>query len=79
MYNPKVVHYHPFFCWCILDRGVAVVRPGQIVYGGEVLHKDRQYSFDYISNIEKRISSNDGAYALIGQNNKNIFDSLILL
>uniref|UniRef100_A0A1I7XX90 HintN domain-containing protein n=1 Tax=Steinernema glaseri TaxID=37863 RepID=A0A1I7XX90_9BILA len=35
------------------DRGVAVVNPGQIVIGGEVLHGKRQYAFDYISDILK--------------------------
>lgn len=41
-----------------LDRGIATVNAGQIVFGGEVLSKDnRQYAFDYISNIEKNIKA----------------------
>lgn len=35
------------------DRGVAVVNPGQIVIGGEVINGERQYAFDYISDIVK--------------------------
>uniref|UniRef100_A0A914DMP8 Uncharacterized protein n=1 Tax=Acrobeloides nanus TaxID=290746 RepID=A0A914DMP8_9BILA len=37
------------------DRGVATVNPGQIVIGGEILKEggDRQYAFDYISDIIK--------------------------
>ncbi|WKY01949.1 hypothetical protein Q1695_015731 [Nippostrongylus brasiliensis] len=41
------------------DRGVATVKPGQIVIGGEVIENDYQYAFDYISNIEK-IMNSDG-------------------
>uniref|UniRef100_A0A0N5ABU6 HintN domain-containing protein n=1 Tax=Syphacia muris TaxID=451379 RepID=A0A0N5ABU6_9BILA len=39
------------------DRGVAVVKPGQIVIGGEVTKKGRQYAFDYISDIVIRHGS----------------------
>uniref|UniRef100_A0A915D2K5 Uncharacterized protein n=1 Tax=Ditylenchus dipsaci TaxID=166011 RepID=A0A915D2K5_9BILA len=35
------------------DRGVAVVNPGQIVFGGEVLSGKRQYAFDYVSDVVK--------------------------
>ncbi|VDO77392.1 unnamed protein product, partial [Heligmosomoides polygyrus] len=36
------------------DRGLATVKPGQIVIGGEV----HQYAFDYVSNIEKTMNVN---------------------
>lgn len=35
------------------DRGIAVVNPGQIVIGGEILNGERQYAFDYISDVVK--------------------------
>jgi hypothetical protein len=38
-----------------VEVGVAVVAQGQIVTGGEVLRNNRQYAFDYISNIKKAI------------------------
>uniref|UniRef100_A0AC34QKX9 Uncharacterized protein n=1 Tax=Panagrolaimus sp. JU765 TaxID=591449 RepID=A0AC34QKX9_9BILA len=41
------------------DRGVAVVNAGQIVIGGEVLNGQRQYAFDYISDVIKH-TSEDG-------------------
>ncbi|KAH7724004.1 Warthog protein, partial [Aphelenchoides avenae] len=37
------------------NRGIAVVKPGQIVVGGEVFNGDRQYAFDYISDIAKHM------------------------
>lgn len=37
------------------DRGVAVVNPGQIVIGGEILNNGRLYAFDYISDVFKRV------------------------
>ncbi|KHN83873.1 Warthog protein 4 [Toxocara canis] len=40
------------------DRGTATVVGGQMAIGGEVLNGRRQYAFDYISNIEKHITSN---------------------
>ncbi|KAH7719054.1 CRE-WRT-4.1 protein [Aphelenchoides avenae] len=42
------------------DRGVAVVNPGQIVIGGEVINGERQYAFDYISDIVKHTKA-DGS------------------
>jgi len=43
------------------DRGVAAVRTGQIVLGGEVLdgggETKRQFAFDYVADIKKRIGS----------------------
>lgn len=39
------------------DRGIAVVNPGQIVIGGEILNGERQYAFDYISDVVKNIKS----------------------
>uniref|UniRef100_A0A183BUM2 HintN domain-containing protein n=1 Tax=Globodera pallida TaxID=36090 RepID=A0A183BUM2_GLOPA len=39
------------------DRGVAIVKAGQIVYGGEVLNGDRQYAFDYIANVERHVDA----------------------
>uniref|UniRef100_A0A183VBL5 Peptidase S1 domain-containing protein n=1 Tax=Toxocara canis TaxID=6265 RepID=A0A183VBL5_TOXCA len=36
------------------DRGMATVKPGQIVLGGEVLRDRRQYAFDYISDVFKK-------------------------
>jgi hypothetical protein len=41
------------------DRGVAVVRPNQVVYGGEVLNGDRLQAFDYISNIVRYVNHQD--------------------
>jgi predicted NBD/HSP70 family sugar kinase len=41
-----------------VDRGVAVVAPGQIVIGGEVFKDRRQYAFDYISDILKHTLPN---------------------
>ncbi|CAJ0610585.1 unnamed protein product [Cylicocyclus nassatus] len=38
------------------DRGVAIVKRGQIVVGGEVSKNGTQYAFDYISNIVKTLS-----------------------
>ncbi len=51
------------------DRGVAVIRAGQIVLGGEVLDSGgikgkkavkRQFAFDYISDVVKRLGKEDG-------------------
>uniref|UniRef100_F1L3I9 Warthog protein 4 n=2 Tax=Ascaris TaxID=6251 RepID=F1L3I9_ASCSU len=39
------------------DRGLAEVARGEIVVGGEVTRDGRQYAFDYIANIRKRIQS----------------------
>lgn len=39
------------------DRGIATVSGGQIVVGGEVMENNRQYAFDYISNIEKKLDA----------------------
>ncbi|CAD5227574.1 unnamed protein product [Bursaphelenchus okinawaensis] len=44
------------------DRGIAAVKPGQIVIGGEILSGERQYAFDYISDIVKNVSK-DGTVA----------------
>ncbi|VDN33758.1 unnamed protein product [Gongylonema pulchrum] len=41
------------------DRGVAIVNPGQIVVGGEVLKNGRQYAFDYIADILKMRNEDD--------------------
>lgn len=41
-----------------VDRGVAVVAPGQIVIGGEVFKERRQYAFDYISDVLKHTLDN---------------------
>lgn len=41
------------------DRGVAIVNPGQIVVGGEVLKNGRQYAFDYIADVLKMRSEDD--------------------
>uniref|UniRef100_A0A7E4UV96 HintN domain-containing protein n=1 Tax=Panagrellus redivivus TaxID=6233 RepID=A0A7E4UV96_PANRE len=38
------------------DRGVAVVKSGQIVIGGEVMNGKRQFAFDYISDVVKHTS-----------------------
>ncbi|EGT40497.1 CBN-WRT-4 protein [Caenorhabditis brenneri] len=38
-----------------MDRGIATVAGGQIVVGGEVFENNKQYAFDYISNIEKKL------------------------
>lgn len=40
------------------DQGIAVVHQGEIVIGGEVSNADRQYAFDYISDIAKFVDSN---------------------
>ncbi|CAO4386945.1 unnamed protein product [Caenorhabditis nigoni] len=39
------------------DRGIATVSGGQIVVGGEVTENNKQYAFDYISNVEKKLSA----------------------
>uniref|UniRef100_A0A1I7TRS9 Uncharacterized protein n=1 Tax=Caenorhabditis tropicalis TaxID=1561998 RepID=A0A1I7TRS9_9PELO len=38
------------------DRGVAIVTGGQIVVGGEVTENNKQYAFDYISNVAKQLN-----------------------
>ncbi|CAJ0583550.1 unnamed protein product, partial [Mesorhabditis spiculigera] len=38
------------------DRGVAVVNPGQIVVGGEVMRAGKQYAFDYIADVVKSVN-----------------------
>uniref|UniRef100_A0A0N5AGX0 Uncharacterized protein n=1 Tax=Syphacia muris TaxID=451379 RepID=A0A0N5AGX0_9BILA len=40
------------------DRGSAEVGAGQIIIGGEVFKKKRQYAFDYVSNIQKIADEN---------------------
>ncbi len=35
------------------------VRVGEIFIGGEVYRHNRQFAFDYIANVEKRIDTND--------------------
>ncbi|CAD5234754.1 unnamed protein product [Bursaphelenchus xylophilus] len=40
------------------DRGIAAVKPGQIVIGGEIVTGERQYAFDYISDVVKKIGDN---------------------
>lgn len=41
------------------DRGLATVKPGQIVIGGEITtDTGEQYAFDYVSNIEKTMNVN---------------------
>ncbi|CAD6187194.1 unnamed protein product [Caenorhabditis auriculariae] len=44
------------------DRGIAVVAPGQIVIGGEVTKDNRQYAFDYISNVEKKLNADGSVF-----------------
>ncbi|KAL3081792.1 hypothetical protein niasHT_036509 [Heterodera trifolii] len=39
------------------DRGVAIVKAGQIVYGGEVMEGDRQFAFDYIANVQRHVDA----------------------
>uniref|UniRef100_A0A915A9E0 EF-hand domain-containing protein n=1 Tax=Parascaris univalens TaxID=6257 RepID=A0A915A9E0_PARUN len=39
------------------DRGLAEVSSGEVVVGGEVTRDGRQYAFDYIANIGKRVQS----------------------
>lgn len=39
------------------DRGIAVVNPGQIVIGGEILSGERLYAFDYIKDVTKHTKS----------------------
>lgn len=44
------------------DRGIAVVNPGQIVIGGEILNNDRLHAFDYISDISKHTKPDGTVY-----------------
>ncbi|KHN75766.1 Warthog protein 4 [Toxocara canis] len=44
------------------DRGMATVKPGQIVLGGEVLRDRRQYAFDYVSDVFKKQNLDGSVY-----------------